>query len=242
MAGRRPSLGTGSLAEYMVVEADTPLVAHRPAGLPAEDAAALATAGLTARAIAATATIQPGEHVLVVGATGGVGTALVPVLAAVKARVTATATDADADVLRELGAAEIIGYQETGYPAGIDVAVNAVLPGDRLAGLAAALRPGGRLLTITHPVPTRESIGRDDVGLHFVLDMDGDLGGMREVGDAAVRGELRATIGRRYRLGQGSQACADFVGEHTTGKLVVTMAKAGTGPRRAAGADVDRVV
>jgi NADPH:quinone reductase-like Zn-dependent oxidoreductase len=71
---------------------------------------------------------------------------------------------------------------------------------------------------------------------------DADADVLREVGDAAVRGELRATIGSRYRLGQGPQACADFVGEHTTGKLVVTMTKAGTGPRRAAGADVDRVV
>jgi NADPH:quinone reductase-like Zn-dependent oxidoreductase len=223
MAGRRPSVGTGSLAQYAVVEADTPLVAHRPAGLSAEDAAALATAGLTARAVVQTARIQPGERVLVVGATGGVGTALIPLLAAAKAHVAATATDADADVLRELGAAEIIGYQQADYPADIDVAFNAVLPGDRLVGLAGALRSGGRLLTITYPVPTPELIGRDDVEVHFVLDMDADLGGMREVGEAAVRGELRATIGRRYRLDQGPQACTDFVRQHTTGKLIVTM-------------------
>ncbi|HEV2634216.1 MAG TPA: NADP-dependent oxidoreductase [Actinocrinis sp.] len=223
MAGRRPSVGTGSLAEYAVVEADTALVAHRPAALPVQDAAALATAGLTALAIAKTANVQPGERVLVVGATGGVGTALIPLLVAAQAHVTATATDADADVLRELGAADIIGYQEADYPAGLDVAVNAVLAGDHLSGLAAALRPGGRLLTITYPVPTPESIGRDDVGLHFVLDLDGDLGGMREVGEAAVRRELRATIGRRYRLEEGPQACADFARLHTTGKLVVTM-------------------
>ncbi|MGN5382320.1 zinc-binding dehydrogenase [Streptomyces lasalocidi] len=120
--------------------------------------------------------------------------------------MTATTTDADTDVLRELGAAEIIGYQQADYPAGIDVAVDAALPGDRLTGLAAALRPRGRLLTITCPVPAPELIGRDDVGMHFVLDMDGDLGGTREVGDAAVRGELRATIGHRYRLDRGPQA------------------------------------
>ncbi|NUR57470.1 MAG: NADP-dependent oxidoreductase [Catenulispora sp.] len=223
MAGKRPSVSTGSLAEYAVVEADTPLVAHRPAGLPVEDAAALATAGLTARAVVQTANIQPGERVLVVGATGGVGTALIPLLAAAKTHVIATATDADADTLRHLGAAEIIEYREPGYPAGIDVAINAVLPGDGLSGLAAALRPAGRLLTITFPAPTLESIGRDDVDLHVVLDMDAELGGMREVGEAAMRGELRATIGRRYRLEQGPQACADFANLHTTGKLLITI-------------------
>jgi NADPH:quinone reductase-like Zn-dependent oxidoreductase len=61
------------------------------------------------------------------------------------------------------------------------------------------------------------------VGLHFVLDMDGTFGGMREVGELAVSGELPATIGRRYSLDEGVQACVDFARRHTTGKLVVTM-------------------
>ncbi|HEY0807297.1 MAG TPA: NADP-dependent oxidoreductase [Pseudonocardiaceae bacterium] len=217
----RPSMSTGSLAEYAVFEADTPLLAHRPPGLSLVSAAALATTGLTARALMATAEVRQGETVLVVGATGGVGTALVPLLAAAKARVIATATTADAATLRDLGADEIIGYAD--YPTGVDLAFNLTLPGDRMTGVANAIRPGGRLLTITYPVPTLESLGRSDIGLHFVLDMDGRLGGMREVGDAAAAGELPATIGRRYTLDQGAQACVDFVRLHTTGKLVVTM-------------------
>ena len=224
MAGTtRPSLSTGTLAEYAVFEADTPLLTRRPPGLPAEQAAALATTGLTARALMTTAKVQPGEAVLVIGATGGVGTALIPLLAAAQARVTATATDADAGLLRDLGAAQVIGYAEAGYPAGADAAFNLALPGDQLAGLARAIRPGGRLLTITYPVPDQESTGRDDIALHFVLDMDGTLGGMREVGDLAAHGGLRATIARRYTLDEGPQACTDFALRHTTGKLVVTM-------------------
>jgi len=224
MAGAtRPSLSTGSLAEYAVFEADTPFLAHRPAGLDIDQAAALPTVGLTARALMATAKVQPGETVLVVGATGGVGTALIPLLAAAKARVIATATAADVGVLRTLGADETIGYAESDYPSGIDVAFNLTLPSDHLAGVATAVRPGGRLLTITYPVPRQEWIGRDDVGLHFVLDMDGTFGGIREVGELAIRGELRATIGRRYALDEGAQACTDFVRLHTTGKLVVTV-------------------
>ena len=95
MAGAtRPSLSTGSLAEYAVFEADTPFLAHRPAGLGVEQAGALPTVGLTARALMATADVKPGETVLVVGATGGVGTAVLPLLAAAGARVIATATAA----------------------------------------------------------------------------------------------------------------------------------------------------
>lgn len=224
MAGAtRPSLSTGSLAEYAVFEADTPFLAHRPTSLPVEHAAALATTGLTARALVATAKLQPGETVLVIGATGGVGTAVVPLLAAAEARVIATATPADADILRGLGADETIGYPEAEYPSGVDVALNLTLPSDHLTGLARAIRPGGRLLTITYPVPEQDWIGRNDVGLHFVLDMNGTFGGMREVGEQAVGGELPATIGRRYTLDEGTQACVDFVRLHTTGKLVVTM-------------------
>jgi NADPH:quinone reductase-like Zn-dependent oxidoreductase len=218
----RPSLGTGSLAEYAVFEADTPFLALRPPGLDIEQAAALPTVGLTVRALMATAGVQPGETVLVVGATGGVGTALLSALARTKVRLIATSTRADADVLRQLGADDTIGYAEADYPERVDVAFNLTLPSDQLSTVARAIRPGGRLLTITYPVPQQERIG-DDVALHFVLDMEGRFGGMSDVGELAVSGGLLATIGRRYILDEGGQACADFVRVHTTGKLLVTM-------------------
>lgn len=46
---------------------------------------------------------------------------------------------------------------------------------------------------------------------------------MREVAELAASGVLPATIGRRYTLDEGPRACVDFVREHTTGKLVVTV-------------------
>ncbi|GAA2287168.1 NADP-dependent oxidoreductase [Glycomyces scopariae] len=216
----RASLGTGTLAEYAVFEADTPFIAHRPEGLEVEAAAALPTVGLTARALIAAAEVPAGARVLVVGATGGVGTTLLPLLAK-HARVIATATAEDADLVRGLGAAEVIGYDAAGYPQDVDVACNLVLPGDGLAGMSAALRPGGRLVTITFPVTQPEWLGRDDVDLRFVLDMDGRYGGMREVAEAAVRGELGAVIGRRYAFEDGPRAVVDFARRHTSGKLVV---------------------
>ena len=219
----RPSLSTGSLAEYAVFEADTPLIAHRPAKLSAPDAAALATAGLTALTLIGTAEVKEDESVLVVGATGGVGTAVVPLLAAAGARVIATGTPADADILRSLGAAEVIGYAEADYPSSVDTAFNLTLPSDRLTSIARALRPGGRLVTIVYPPAQPDQLGRDDVDLRFVLDLGGEFGAMREVGELAVAGRLPATISRRYTLDQGPQACVDLVRTHTLGKLVVTM-------------------
>ncbi|WP_035855529.1 NADP-dependent oxidoreductase [Cryptosporangium arvum] len=215
----RPSLGTGSLAEYAVFEADTPLIAHRPAGLPADRAAAVPTVGLTVLALLGTAAVRPGETALVVGATGGVGTALVPLLAEAGARVIATATPADAELLRTLGADTTIGYAESEYPSGVDVAFNLTRPGDGLGATAGALRTGGRLLTITEPIAGRP---RDDVEARFVLDLDAAFGGMNEVADLVVAGRLPVTIGRRYDFADGPRACVDFARRHTTGKLVVS--------------------
>lgn len=208
------SLTTGTLAEYAVFEAATPLLAHRPAGLPVVQAAALATAGLTARLLMTTAEIKPGETVLVVGATGGVGTTVLPLLAAAHARVIATATATDAEIVKSLGA-EAIGYGD--YPSDVDVAFNLTLPGDQLTDVARALRPGGRLISI---VPAPETVA--GVPVRFVLDMDGTFGGMREVAHAAVGG-LTAVVSRVYDLADGVRACVDFARRHTTGKLVVRM-------------------
>jgi NADPH:quinone reductase-like Zn-dependent oxidoreductase len=196
----KPSLTTGTLAEYAVFEADTPFIARRPENLDVAMAAALPTAGLTTRAITARVAPQPGDRVLLIGATGGVGTTLLPELAG---HVIATGYPDDAALLRELGAAEVIDYGH--YPAGVDVVVNTVLPGDQLQAAFDSLHPGGRLYTITFPAPA------DDRG-ELVLDTSV---AMREtIG-------LRPTIGRRYPLDEAARAMVDFARAHTVGKLVV---------------------
>ncbi|GIF26842.1 NADPH:quinone reductase-like Zn-dependent oxidoreductase [Actinoplanes tereljensis] len=213
MAGaEKPSLTTGTLAEYAVFEADTPFIAHRPGTLDIVQAAALPTVGITALALMKTAQVQPHETVLVIGATGGVGTTVLPLI---QGTVIATGKPADAELLRKRGAAEVIDYGD--YPKDVDVALNLVLPSDQLNDVANALKPGGRLFTITFPMPQPGFIDRDDVRFELVLDMDGKLAGMREVAEAG----LVATIGRRYPFEQAGQAIADFANRHTTGKLVV---------------------
>lgn len=219
----RPSLSTGSLAEYAVFEADTPLIAHRPVSVSAEDAAALAIAGSAARAVVKTAEIQAGQTVLVIGASGGVGTAVVPLLAAAQAHVVATAGSVeDGEALRRLGADEIVGFDTSEYPKDVDVVLNLVLPGDQLEPAAATLRPNGRLVTIVFPPPAAEQLGRDDVKLDFVMDMEGLLGGMQDAADAAASGLLVATIGGRYSLENAVDAAVAFT-TNTLGKIVVTM-------------------
>lgn len=220
----RPSLSTGALAEYAVLEADTPLIAHRPPEVSAEQAASLAIVGVAARAATKTADVKPGENVLIIGATGGVGTAVLPLLVAADATIIATAgTAADGEALRQIGAHEIIGFDEADYPDDVDVILNLVLFSDRLPRAAQALRPGGRLVSIIYPPLTLEELGRDDVSMHFVMDMKGEHGGMRDVAESAASGLLVATIGARYTIDDAVEAAVAYARRDSLGKVAVTM-------------------
>jgi len=86
---------------------------------------------------------------------------VVPLLAAAKARVIATAADADAEFLRSLGAIDH-GYAESEYPSDVDVALNLTLQAITWTGWLG--RSGqAASATITYPVPTQEWIPREDV-------------------------------------------------------------------------------
>ncbi|TDD93652.1 NADP-dependent oxidoreductase [Actinomadura rubrisoli] len=225
-----PSLSTGAMAEYAVFEADAPALALRPAALPPEHAAVLPTAALTALPLMRAGAFQKGQRVLVIGAAGGVGGVVVPLLAEAGAHVVATAIPEDEAYVRGLGAAEVIDYRAADpvaetlrrHPGGVDTLVNLALPGDRLAEAARAVRYGGRLLNIAFPAPPADAIGRDDLAPETVL-TTARPGDLETVADSALKGTLPATVGRRYTLDEGPRAYADLLNEHTRGKLVVVV-------------------
>lgn len=217
------SLSTGALAEYAVFEAGTALITHRPPNVPAEVAASLAIAGSTAQIAMDLAALSVGETVLVIGATGAVGTTLLPLLARADVKIIATAARPEgASLVRRLGAHDVIGHDPSGYPSGADAVFNLALHADGLPGAARALRPGGRLVSIVFPAPAPEQLGRDDVDLHFVWDTDGTHGGAARVASAAASGELGAVIARRFSLGDGVEAAVEYATGHPLGKVVVT--------------------
>lgn len=105
----------GAFAEYVVLDADGPL-APRPAGLDFDHAAGVPIAALTAlQALRDHGRVQPGQKVAINGASGGVGTFAVQIAKAMGAEVTGICSARNADLVRALGADQVIDYKQSDY-------------------------------------------------------------------------------------------------------------------------------
>jgi NADPH:quinone reductase-like Zn-dependent oxidoreductase len=149
-----PGVGLGAHAEYAVVAESRPIV-MRPAELTVEAAAALAFGGLTARDFLRRAGLRAGERVMVIGASGTVGSALVQLAADAGARVTAVTSTGNLDLARSIGAAEVIDYTKqdlasAGDPHDIVADAVGTLT---FASVQPLLAEGGRYLAINGGVP-----------------------------------------------------------------------------------------
>jgi NADPH:quinone reductase-like Zn-dependent oxidoreductase len=141
--------GMGSLAEYCAAKVTK--LAHVPAGLDLEAAAAVAISGWTAlQAVRNYAGVEPGERVLVFGASGGVGSYAVQVAKAAGAVVIGVASEPKLDFVTALGADEVLDHTTTdplADPGRYDVIID--IAGCRpLRTLRRALTPTGRLVVV----------------------------------------------------------------------------------------------
>ncbi|MBF4588311.1 NADP-dependent oxidoreductase [Curtobacterium sp. VKM Ac-2887] len=219
----RPSISTGSLAEFAVFEADTPLITHRPDRVPVAQAAALPIAGATAYTVANTADLQAGETALVIGATGGVGTAALPMLARTGGHLTVSSRQPKAaETLRDLGASDIVA-DPAKYPDGVDVIVNLALQSDALRDAVRHLRPGGRIVDIIWPGTSAHDLDRPDTTYTYVRDMDAHPNGMSDVARLAASGKLTMTIAAEYALTDAVAGMERFARRGAIGKVVITM-------------------
>lgn len=139
----------GAHADYVVVAADGP-VAAMPARLSYEEAATLPYGGVTAVAfLRDMADVQPGEHVCILGASGGVGRVAVQVAKALGAEVTGVASAGKLDMVRALGADHVVDYRSADFrDAGeYDVILDTI--GTSSFGESRdSLRDGGRYLSL----------------------------------------------------------------------------------------------
>jgi NADPH2:quinone reductase len=218
----KPYLGDGSFAEYVTVPA-TVGIAKLPEGIGFTDAAALGLAGAAARGIIEGMDPQAGQTLLVVGATGGVGTQVVQLARARGARVIATAhTDDERDLVTRLGADIVVDHTEDlaaqvriDTPDGVDAVAH--LAGD--LGVVDLVRAGGRfastLVMSPEQVPTKTV-----VVVPVFANPTPEV--LAQAAADHADGRATVTVQRVYPLEKIQDAFDDFA-RGTLGKLVVTI-------------------
>ena len=140
---------TASFAEYVVVQPER--LALKPSNLSFEQASAAPISGITAlQAVRDAADVSPGQKVLVIGASGGVGTFAVQIAKAFGAEVTGVCSTSKVDLVRSIGADVVIDYTREDFADG-DPGYNAIIDtggNSRLSHLRRALASGGRLVLV----------------------------------------------------------------------------------------------
>lgn len=215
-------LGEGSFAEYVTTSVSG--LAVIPEDLSFDGAAALGLAGCTALDAFDAAGIQPGQTVLVSGATGGVGSMLVQLSAQAGAHVTATArSETEQAHVTTLGASGTVGYTTdlTGMlaspqPESFDAVFH--LAGDP-ASLVAATKAGGRLISTL-----LQSAEQVDAGAVTVIPIYANpvTATLNRLAENHTEGSTLVSIAHNYPLEQGAEALAHF-GRGKTGKILISM-------------------
>ena len=201
-------------------------VAHKPASLGHDEAAGLSFGGTTALSFLRKAKLQRGEKVLVVGASGVVGTAAVQLARHLGARVTGVCSTANLELVRAIGAEQVIDYTKVDFTRSgerYDVIVDTAgtAPYSRCAG---SLAEGGRLLVVLGslsemlrapwvPLTTRRKV-IGGVASWGVEDL-------RFLATLAEAGQFRPVIDRRYRFEEMVEAHRHVDAGHKRGNVVV---------------------
>ncbi|MER8256814.1 NADP-dependent oxidoreductase [Streptomyces albidoflavus] len=215
--------GSGSHAEYVVGPARA--FTRKPTVIDHVQAGALPLVSLTAyQALIDTAGIGPGQRVLIHAAAGGVGHVAVQIAKAHGAYVIGTASAPKHDLLRELGADEVVDYRTTDVAEAVD-GVDMVLDplgGETRARSVGLLRPGGTLVSLLSGGSAEEAAHAAERGVRTVtMLVEADHAGMNAVADLVAAGALRPRVEATFPLAEA--AAAHRLGEtgRTTGKIVL---------------------
>jgi NADPH:quinone reductase-like Zn-dependent oxidoreductase len=226
----------GSFAEYVPVREER-AIAHKPEGVSFEQAAAIGIAGVTALQGLRRGGLEPDKHVLVNGASGGVGTFGVQIAKADGAEVTGVCSPRNVDQARSLGADHVIDYTQKDftqngnrYDLVLDIAGNHSWPEYRRA-----MNDDGALVIVGGPKKNRwiGPLGdrlmvrlraiRDSrkVVSPFLASLNGE--DLLELGELIEAGKIDPAIDRRYPLEEVPEAMR-YLGEgHARGKIIITV-------------------
>jgi NADPH:quinone reductase-like Zn-dependent oxidoreductase len=209
----------GAYAEKIAIKAA--IVAKKTASLSHVEAAALALAGLTAIcAIEDTLKLKSGETILIQGGAGGVASFAIQLAKYLGARVITTASAANHDYLRQIGADEIIDYNAVDFTKVVkdcDAAFDTV-GGDVAQRTFAVLKPGGRAALIASGAHAPKPDRGDVVGLRPSVGRDRPH--LERIVELVAQGAVRPPEVTLYKLSEAVAAQRLSESRHFRGKLV----------------------
>jgi NADPH:quinone reductase-like Zn-dependent oxidoreductase len=226
----------GSFAEFAVTRPDK--LVRKPARLSFEQAAAVPISGVTAlQALRDKAHVRPGQKVLIVGAAGGVGTFAVQIAKAFGAEVTGVCSTSKLDLVRSIGADDVIDYTRQDFTDGSrkwDVIVDTA--GRRpVSRLRRALTPKGTLVIVGGDGGGRWTGGffrgmlRAPVLSLFVgqrldwLNSKVSVEDLQALNELIEAGKVTPVVGRTYLLPEAPEAIRRLATGHAGGKLVIAV-------------------
>ena len=225
----------GSFAQYATARPDR--LAPKPASLTFEQAAALPISAVTAlQAIRDQAKVRPGQHVLIIGASGGVGTFAVQIAKAFGAEVTGACGTAKTDLVRAVGADHVLDYTRedpTAGPHRYDVVID--IGGNRpVRQLRRALAPRGTLVIAggENGGPWLGGMGRN-IGAQLLSPFVSQRlttfvarerrADLLTLGDLADSGAVVPAVERAYPLSQAAAALRHVAEGRARGKVVISI-------------------
>lgn len=239
---RLEKMRMGGLAEQ--VAADESVVAKKPASLTFEEAASLPLVALTSlQALRDVAKLHEGQRVLIQAGAGGVGTIAIQIAKILGVRVATTTSTKNVELVKSLGADEVIDYtKQEKLPDGFDAVFETLGPESELASIAATKRggtvvgigglPDGDFAREWMPAFTRPAIwfmtgkrrrAAAKAGVRFAyLFMTPSASQLDEITQWVEAKRLRPVIHKTYPLAEAKEAFAELERGRARGKIVVT--------------------
>jgi NADPH:quinone reductase-like Zn-dependent oxidoreductase len=230
---------TGAFAEFLSV-AESGAIAHKPGGVPFEHAGTVAVAATTAlQALRKGGGLGAGRHVLINGASGGVGTFAVQIAKAQGAEVTAVCSTRNADLVRSIGADSVIDYTKEDFTKRserFDLIVD-VAGGHPFSACRGVLKPGGAFVGTGAAAVMHRRAGTLRAFWHFLNTRVGSMGrgytvvslfvaslnraDMEFLASLLESGQVVPVIDRRFELARVSEALQYLNEGHARAKVAI---------------------
>jgi NADPH:quinone reductase-like Zn-dependent oxidoreductase len=222
---RKPVMGAGTLAELVALPVSG--ITHKPTELDHEQAAVIAHSSLTAAAAVDASGVGAGDRVVILGATGGVGSYATQLAAALGAKVIAVTRGEYEDYARFMGASDMIDYTVTDpveairkeYPDGVEALIDLVGIPDLSTRLSELVHRGGRVVSVVLPPDVEGLAARGVEGILTTRYAAEDR--FAEITGRIFSGELRIPAIQTFAFDDTGAALDLQATRHVQGKLAV---------------------